>query len=303
MSKALVVITDFSKAALCTISAAQKISTDIHMLLIGGSTAMPQIKGVTKFMHAELNNPLAEDIAEIITANATDYTHILTPANSAGKDFSPRVAAMLDVQQISEITEVINADTFKRPIYAGNIIETIHSMDAIKVITVRSIAFEPATYSAESAEIVKVMVPAKSPLSEFISSEQVKSDRPELSAAKIIISGGRGLATKENFSRLELLADKLGAAVGASRAAVDMGLCANDLQVGQTGKAVAPELYIAFGISGAIQHLAGMKDSKIIVAVNKDENAPIFNIATYGLVQDLNSAIDEFNSEITKRGK
>jgi electron transfer flavoprotein alpha subunit len=243
-------------------------------------------------------NQLAESTANLIKSVAGDYSHILAPATTFGKNVLPRLSALLDVQQISEITEVVSDDTFKRPIYAGSCIATVKSNDATKVITVRATAFDPVSDSGGSAAIDAIASEGISDLTSFIGEEIAKSDRPELTAASIVISGGRGMQSGDNFHLLETIADKLGAAVGASRAAVDAGFVPNDYQVGQTGKIVAPDLYIAVGISGAIQHLAGMKDSKVIVAINKDEDAPIFQVADYGLVADLFNALPELSDNL-----
>lgn len=240
---------------------------------------------------AAYEHPLAEELAAVVLSVAGDYDAILAPATTSGKNFLPRVAAALDVAQISDIIEVVSTDTFKRPIYAGNAIATVQSSDAKKVITVRGTAFDKAAAEGGSASVESIAAAGKAGVSSYVGAELSKSDRPELTSAKIIISGGRGMGSGENFTIIEAVADKLGAAVGASRAAVDAGFVPNDYQVGQTGKIVAPELYIAVGISGAIQHLAGMKDSKIIVAINKDEEAPIFQVADYGLVADLFEAV------------
>ncbi|PAT37712.1 electron transfer flavoprotein subunit alpha/FixB family protein [Vandammella animalimorsus] len=289
-------------ATLNTVAAAAAIGGEVHVLVAGhnageAAKAAAQIAGVSKVLHADgaaLENGLAENLAAQVLAVADAYSHILFPATSSGKNAAPRVAAKLDVAQISDITKVVSADTFERPIYAGNAIATVQSGDAKKVITVRATGFDAAAASGGSAAVDSVAAVADSGKSRFVSREVSKSDRPDLTAAKIIVSGGRALGSEEKFKEvITPLADKLGAAIGASRAAVDAGYAPNDLQVGQTGKIVAPELYIALGISGAIQHLAGMKDSKVIVAVNKDEEAPIFSVADYGLVGDLFTAVPE----------
>ena len=293
-------------ATLNTVTAALEIAKssggDVHVLIAGSNAggaaaAAAQITGVAKVLHADaayFEHGLAENIAAQVLAVAKDYSHILFPATAAGKNVAPRVAAKLDVGQISDITKVDAADTFERPIYAGNAIATVQSLDAIKVITVRTTGFDPAAATGGSAAIDKLSGVADSGKSVFVGSEIAKNDRPELTAAKIIVSGGRALGSSDKFNEvLTPLADKLGAALGASRAAVDAGYAPNDWQVGQTGKIVAPQLYIAAGISGAIQHLAGMKDSKVIVAINKDEEAPIFSVADYGLVADLFVAVPE----------
>lgn len=293
-------------ATLNTIAAAAKLGTDVHVLVAGkdvsGAVAQAAaIAGVSKVFSADgdsLANELAENLAEQILVIAGDYSHILFPATASGKNVAPRVAAKLDVAQISEITAVIDADTFERPIYAGNAMATVKSNDAKKVLTVRATAFDAVANTGGSAEVATIDAVADSGLSSFVSREIAKNDRPELTAASVIVSGGRGMGNAENFHLLDKLADKLGAAVGASRAAVDAGYAANDLQVGQTGKIVAPQLYIAVGISGAIQHLAGMKDSKVIVAINKDAEAPIFGVADYGLVADLFTAVPELEQSI-----
>ena len=292
-------------STLNTVTAAVQCSNEVHILIAGNDcaaagAAAAQIAGVTKVLIAEgaqFADGLAENIAEQALALATNYTHVLAPATAYGKNILPRVAARLDVGQISEITKVESPDTFERPIYAGNAIATVQSIDAIKVITVRATGFDAAA-TGGSAAIEKITAVADSGKSAFISRELAKSDRPELTAAKVIVSGGRGIGSAENFKILEPLADKLGAAMGASRAAVDAGYVPNDWQVGQTGKIVAPQLYIAVGISGAIQHLAGMKDSKTIVAINKDAEAPIFSVADYGLVGDLFEAIPALVQEL-----
>ena len=288
-------------ATLNTVAAAAKIGGDIHVLVVGSGSAgaaaaAAKIAGVSKVLHADaahLADFLVENVAAVVVGLAKGYTHILAPATSNGKNVMPRVAALLDTQQVSEIVEVASADTFVRPIYAGNALATVQSSDAIKAITVRTTGFDAVAAEGGSAAVESVAAPADSGLSSFISREVSKSERPELTAAKIIVSGGRGMGSGDNFKILEPLADKLGAAMGASRAAVDAGFVPNDWQVGQTGKIVAPDLYIAIGISGAIQHLAGMKDSKVIVAINKDAEAPIFSVADYGLEADLFTAVPE----------
>ena len=289
-------------ATLNTVTAAKACDADVHVLVAGegaaaAAQAAAQIAGVSKVILAEgasLKDGLAENVAAQVLAIAGNYSHILFPATAGGKNVAPRVAAKLDVGQISDITKVVSADTFERPIYAGNAIATVQSQDAKKVITVRGTGFDAASASGGSAQVETVAAVADSGKSAFIGREVTKNDRPELTAAKIIVSGGRALGSAEKFTEVMTpLADKLGAAIGASRAAVDAGYAPNDLQVGQTGKIVAPQLYIAAGISGAIQHLAGMKDSKVIVAINKDEEAPIFSVADYGLVADLFEAVPE----------
>ncbi|QEI05463.1 electron transfer flavoprotein subunit alpha/FixB family protein [Pigmentiphaga aceris] len=282
-------------ATLNTVAAAAKIGGDIHVLVVGAGAnaaaqAAAQIAGVSKVLladAAQLGDGLAENVAEQVLKQAAGYSHIVFPATAAGKNVAPRVAAKLDVAQISEIISVESADTFQRPIYAGNAIATVQSSDAVKVITVRATAFDAVAATGGSAAVENVDAVGDSGKSRFVGREVATSDRPELTAAKAVVSGGRGLGSAENFKILDPLADKLGAAVGASRAAVDAGYAPNDWQVGQTGKIVAPQLYVAVGISGAIQHLAGMKDSKVIVAINKDAEAPIFGVADYGLVGDL----------------
>jgi len=289
-------------ATLNTVTAALQCSGDVHVLIAGSgaagaAAAAAQIAGVAKVLHADapgLDHGLAESVAAQVVAIAAGYSHILFPATASGKNVAPRVAALLDVAQISDATQVISADTFERPIYAGNAIATVQSLDPTKVITVRTTGFDPAAATGGSAVVESLTAVAASVSSTFIGSEIAKSDRPELTAAKIIVSGGRALGSSEKFNDvLTPLADKLGAALGASRAAVDAGYAPNDWQVGQTGKIVAPQLYVAVGISGAIQHLAGMKDSKVIVAINKDPEAPIFSVADYGLEADLFSAVPE----------
>jgi electron transfer flavoprotein alpha subunit len=289
-------------ATLNTITAALQCATEVHVLIAGSNaggaaTAAAQVVGVTQVLYADaphLAHGLAENMAAQVLALAAQYSHIVFPATAAGKNVAPRVAAKLDVGQISDITKVLAADTFERPIYAGNAIATVESLDAIKVITVRTTGFDPAAGTGGSAKVQAIDAAADAGTSAFVSSEIAKSDRPELTAAKVIVSGGRALGSSEKFNDvLNPLANALGAALGASRAAVDAGYAPNDWQVGQTGKIVAPQLYIAVGISGAIQHLAGMKDSKVIVAINKDPDAPIFSVADYGLEADLFTAVPE----------
>ena len=289
-----------------TIAAAAKIGADISVLVAGGgcaeaAAAAAKIAGVTKVLVADAPqyaDPLAENVAALVLSIAKNYTHILAPATGFGKNFMPRVAALLDVAQVSDISAVVSPDTFVRPTYAGNVLTTVQSKDPIKVITVRITGFDAAGSAASAAPIENVAAVADTGLSQFKGHELTKSSRPELTAARIIVSGGRGMGNGENFKLLEALADKLGAAVGASRAAVDSGFVPNDYQVGQTGKIVAPELYVAVGISGAIQHLAGMKDSKVIVAINKDAEAPIFQVANYWLVEDLFKAVPELTAAL-----
>jgi len=293
-------------ATLNTVSAAQKLDDEIHLLVAGTNCnsvaeSASTIDGVSKVLYVdspEYENFLAENISLLIKNISNDYSSILAPATTNGKNYMPRVAALLDVAQISDISAVESEDTFQRPIYAGNCIATVKSSDEVKVITVRTTAFDPVSSQSGSAEILKLEEVNDAGISQFIKDELAESDRPELTAADVIISGGRGMQNGENFNLLEGIADKLGAAIGASRAAVDSGFVPNDYQVGQTGKIVAPNLYIAVGISGAIQHLAGMKDSKVIVAINKDEDAPIFQVADYGLVADLFTALPEMESKI-----
>jgi electron transfer flavoprotein alpha subunit len=297
------------KSTLNAIAAAQKLGGELHILIAGhqaadAAKAAAQIPGGKKVLHADaphLGEFLAENVAALVVSLAKGYSHILAPATSNGKNVMPRVAALLDVQQISDIVAVEGADTFVRPIYAGNALATVKSKDALKVITVRTTAFDAVAPTGGSAQVESVSPPADAGLSSFVGREVSKSERPELTAAKIIVSGGRGMGNGENFTKiLEPLADKLGAAMGASRAAVDAGFVPNDWQVGQTGKIVAPDLYIAVGISGAIQHLAGMKDSRVIVAINKDEEAPIFQVADYGLVGDLFQLVPNVVEELKK---
>ncbi len=298
--------TSIRPAVLNTVTAAQKVGGELHVVVVGhgcrgAAEQAAKINGVTKVIVIESDacaHPLAEEVANVIVPLAKGYTHVLAPATSFGKNVMPRVAAMLDVAQISDITAVESDDTFVRPIYAGNALATVQSSDAIKVITVRSTGFDAASGEGGSASIEDGATQTPTGLSSLVGQELTKSARPELTAARIIVSGGRGMGSGENFGMLEQLADKLGAAVGASRAAVDSGFVPNDYQVGQTGKVVAPELYIAVGISGAIQHLAGMKDSKVIVAINKDEEAPIFQVADYGLVGDLFEVIPQLTDSI-----
>ncbi|MDC0062141.1 FAD-binding protein [Pseudomonadota bacterium] len=298
--------TNLKPATLNTVAAANVIGGAVHILVAGHSCQSvadeaAAIDGVEKVILADdsaYENQLAESTANLIKSISSDYSHILAPATTFGKNVLPRLSALLDVQQISEITEVVSEDTFKRPIYAGSCIATVKSSDAVKVITVRATAFDPVDASGGSASVESISADGVSDLSSFINEEIAQSDRPELTAASIVISGGRGMQSGDNFHLLETIADKLGAAVGASRAAVDAGFVPNDYQVGQTGKIVAPDLYIAVGISGAIQHLAGMKDSKVIVAINKDEDAPIFQVADYGLVADLFNALPELSEQL-----
>lgn len=291
-------------SVLNTVAAATKIGGEVHVLVAGNNCqsvadAASKVQGVSKVLLAEaewLGHALAEEVAEVVCAAAEGYSHLLAPATSFGKNVMPRVAAQLDVAQVSDIVGVESDDTFVRPIYAGNALATVTSSDSKKVITVRTTGFDAVSAEGGNAPIENVSAGNAKGLSKLVSQELTKSARPELTAASIIVSGGRGMGSGENFALLEALADKLGAAVGASRAAVDSGFVPNDYQVGQTGKVVAPELYIAVGISGAIQHLAGMKDSKVIVAINKDEEAPIFQVADYGFVGDLFEAVPQLTS-------
>jgi electron transfer flavoprotein alpha subunit len=293
-------------ATLNTIAAAKAIGGDIDVLVAGSdcggaAEAAAKADGVAKVLAADnaaYANQLAENVALLVADLGKNYTHILAPATSNGKNIAPRAAALLDVQAISDIISVESADTFKRPVYAGNVIATVKSSDAIKVITVRGTAFDAVAAEGGSAAVESVDAATDAGISSFVGEEIAKSDRPDLTAASIVISGGRGMQNGDNFEMLYKVADKLGAAVGASRAAVDAGFVPNDMQVGQTGKIVAPELYVAVGISGAIQHLAGMKDSKVIVAINKDEEAPIFQVADYGLVADLFDAVPELEGKL-----
>ena len=297
---------EIKPATLNAVGAAAKIGGDIHVMVIGSgcgsvADAAGKIAGVSKVLKADnasLAHGLAENAAPVILDVAQNYSHIIGPATTTWKNILPRVAALLDVQQISDIIGVVDADTFERPIYAGNAIATVKSSDKIKIITARGTAFDAVSSSGGSASVEDAAVKGDSGLSSFVSEEVSKSDRPELTAAKIVVSGGRALGSSEGFKIIEALADKIGAAIGASRAAVDAGYVPNDYQVGQTGKNVAPQLYIAIGISGAIQHLAGMKDSKVIVAINKDGEAPIFSIADYGLVGDLFQIVPELTEKL-----
>lgn len=293
-------------ATLNSVTAAQAIGGDIDILVIGSdcqgaAEQAAQVAGISKVLvadNAAYGHQLAENVAPLIAEVGAAYSHVLATATTTAKNILPRAAALMDVQAISEISAVVSADTFKRPIYAGNVIATVQSSDAIKVLTVRGTAFDAAPAEGGSATIEAVASAHDAGKSEFKGEEVAKSDRPELTAAKIVVSGGRGMGNGDNFSMIYSIADKLGAGVGASRAAVDAGFVPNDMQVGQTGKIVAPDLYVAVGISGAIQHLAGMKDSKVIVAINKDEEAPIFSVADYGLVADLFTALPELDSAL-----
>ena len=309
---AVLVLADHQDGALSqptrsTVAAAAKLG-DVHVLIAGGATgpaaaAAAKLPSVAKVLTAESEiyaHGLAEPMAALLVALAPGYSHLLAPASAGGKNVMPRAAALLDVQILSDISDVVDADTFVRPIYAGNALATVKSADAKKVITVRAASFDPVPAEGGSAPIEAAATAADPGLSRFLGSEIVKTERPELTAARIIVSGGRAMGSAENFAIIERVADKLGAAIGASRAAVDAGYAPNDHQVGQTGKIVAPELYVAVGISGAIQHLAGMKDSKVIVAINKDEEAPIFQVADYGLVADLFKALPELEAELDK---
>lgn len=298
---------ELKPATLNTVAAAAQLG-DVDILVAGENcnavaNTAAKIAGVGRVLKADalaLKTGLAENVAPLIVQLSSGYSHILAPATTNGKNIMPRVAALLDVAQISEITSVVSADTFVRPIYAGNAMATVQSDDAIKIITVRTTGFDTAPAEGGSATLEDVSNITDAALSSFAGQELTVSERPELTSAKVVISGGRGMQSGENFPMLEKIADKLGAAVGASRAAVDAGFVPNDYQVGQTGKVVAPDLYIAVGISGAIQHLAGMKDSKVIVAINKDEEAPIFQVADYGLVADLFEAVPDLSAELNK---
>ena len=295
-----------SSSTLNTITAAKNIGNEIEILIVGHkcievanqAAKIPESKKIILADSPEFENFIAENISKLILSIAENYSHILAPSSTMGKNFMPRVAAILDVMQISDIIQVIDDSTFQRPIYAGNALSTVKSSDKIKIITVRTTAFEAFSHEGGNSRIETVSFDANVNKTQYIKSELSGSERPELTSAGIVISGGRGMQDGSNFSMLESIADKLGAAVGASRAAVDAGFVPNDYQVGQTGKVVAPDLYIAVGISGAIQHLAGMKDSKVIVAINKDEDAPIFQVADYGLVADLFDAVPELDSKL-----
>ena len=293
-------------ATLNTVAAAKELGSEITLLVAGSDIASvtseaQQLNGVTKILACDDNlyqNSLAEELSNLVVSLAGSFSYILAPATTFGKNLLPRISAKLDVQQISDIISVESEDTFKRPIYAGSCIATVKSNDSVKLITVRTTAFDPVSSDNNGVEVETIQSVDAANISEFVSEELAKSDRPELTSANIVISGGRGMQSGDNFHLLDSIADKLGAAVGASRAAVDAGFVPNDYQVGQTGKIVAPDLYIAVGISGAIQHLAGMKDSKVIVAINKDEDAPIFQVADYGLVSDLFNALPELDAKL-----
>lgn len=299
---------DIKPATLNAVAAAVELGGDVHVLVAGHGCAAAaesasKINGVAKVLSAdsaEYENTLAENVAPLVVDLSSAYSHVLAPATSNGKNIMPRVAALLDVMQISDIAGIVDADTFIRPIYAGNAMATVTSAEAIKVITVRTTGFEAAAAEGGAGVVETIAAKGDQGLSSYVGAELSSSERPELTSASVVISGGRGMQSGENFPILEDVADKLGAAVGASRAAVDAGFVPNDYQVGQTGKVVAPDLYVAVGISGAIQHLAGMKDSKVIVAINKDEEAPIFQVADYGLVADLFNAVPEFSAELDK---
>ena len=293
-------------ATLNTVAAAKELGGEITLLVAGSDIASvtseaQQLNGITKILACDDNlyqNSLAEELSNLVVSLAASFSYILAPASTFGKNLLPRISAKLDVQQISDIISVESEDTFKRPIYAGSCIATVKSNDSVKLITVRTTAFDPVSSDNSGVEVETIQTVDAANISEFVSEELAKSDRPELTSANIVISGGRGMQSGDNFHLLDSIADKLGAAVGASRAAVDAGFVPNDYQVGQTGKIVAPDLYIAVGISGAIQHLAGMKDSKVIVAINKDEDAPIFQVADYGLVSDLFNALPELDAKL-----
>ncbi len=298
--------TNLKGATLNTLAAAKEIGSEITLLVAGSdidsvTSEAQQLNGITKILACDddlYKNSLAEELSNLVVSLANNFSYILAPATTFGKNLLPRISAKLDVQQISDIISIESEDTFKRPIYAGSCIATVKSNDTVKLITVRSTAFDPVATDNSDVPVESVDVANSANISEFVSEELAKSDRPELTSANIVISGGRGMQSGDNFHLLDSIADKLGAAVGASRAAVDAGFVPNDYQVGQTGKIVAPDLYIAVGISGAIQHLAGMKDSKVIVAINKDEDAPIFQVSDYGLVSDLFTALPELDSKL-----
>jgi electron transfer flavoprotein alpha subunit len=298
--------TNLKGATLNTVAAAKEIENDITLLVAGLNTSSvvdesKQLNGVTRILSCDdalYENALAEEVSNLVLSVSSEFSYILAPATTFGKNLLPRISAKLDVQQISDIISVESEDTFKRPIYAGSCIATVKSNDSVKLITVRSTAFDPVALDNSDIPVESINASDSVNISEFVSEELAKSDRPELTSANIVISGGRGMQSGDNFHLLDSIADKLGAAVGASRAAVDAGFVPNDYQVGQTGKIVAPDLYIAVGISGAIQHLAGMKDSKVIVAINKDEDAPIFQVADYGLVSDLFTALPELEASL-----
>jgi electron transfer flavoprotein alpha subunit len=298
--------TNLKGATLNTIAAAKEIGSDITLMVAGSNiesviNESKQLNGVSQILSCDndlYKNSLAEELSNLVLSVAEGFSYILAPATTFGKNLLPRISAKLDTQQISDIISVESEDTFKRPIYAGSCIATVKSNDPVKLITVRSTAFDPVLADNSDVPVESVDAATSAGISEFVSEELAKSDRPELTSANIVISGGRGMQSGDNFHLLDSIADKLGAAVGASRAAVDAGFVPNDYQVGQTGKIVAPDLYIAVGISGAIQHLAGMKDSKVIVAINKDEDAPIFQVADYGLVSDLFNALPELDAKI-----
>ncbi len=293
-------------STLNAITAALKIDADVHVIVAGSNAsgaaqAAAAVAGVKKVIHAESEgfaHHLPENVAPLVAGIAGNYTHIIAPATTFGKNVLPRIAGMKDVQQISDVIEIIDASTFKRPVYAGNAIATVQSSDTLKLLTVRTTAFDAAATNGGSGAVETAAAGEVSGKAKFVAQELTKSARPELTSAKIVVSGGRGVGSADNFKIIEALADKIGAAVGASRAAVDSGFAPNDYQVGQTGKIVAPQLYVAVGISGAIQHLAGMKDSKVIVAINKDTDAPIFQIADYGLVADLFQAVPEMTGKV-----
>ena len=297
-------------ATLNTVTAARQLDDDVHVLVAGAgcagaAEAASKISGVTKVRCADdprYDHGLAEALAALVVSLAGEYSHVLTPADKFGKNFLPRAAALLDVSSISDITEIKDADTFVRPIYAGNAIATVKSSDPVKLVSVRMTAFEDAPAEGGGASVEAIAAADDPGLSAFVGQDLTVSERPELTSARVVISGGRGMQSGENFKLLEGIADRLNAAIGASRAAVDAGYVPNDYQVGQTGKVVAPDLYVAVGISGAIQHLAGMKESKVIVAINKDEEAPIFQVADYGLVADLFQALPELEAELGKDG-